>query len=179
LNFFPDSPRCVTLEVARRIVEAVAERVLTVGVFVNAGLERIAEVKGATGIACVQLHGDETPEQLARLLPHAYKALRVRGPESIAEAGRYAGEYLLLDAFVPDQAGGTGQRFDWALAQELARTRKLALAGGLTPGNVAEAIVAVRPYCVDVASGVERSPTQKDPAKVRAFIQAAKRVAPS
>jgi phosphoribosylanthranilate isomerase len=126
------------------------------------------------GLGCVQLHGDEPPELLAQFLPHAYKALRVRGPGVREEAVRYAGEFLLLDAYVPGVHGGSGARFDWNLALELAQQRKLVLAGGLTPDNVAQAVASVKPFSVDVASGVESAPGVKDPARVRAFIENAK-----
>jgi phosphoribosylanthranilate isomerase len=176
LNFYPQSPRCVSLEAAQRIVQSVAGQVLTVGVFVDASFERIAEVKAATGIECVQLHGDEPPELLERLLPHAFKAIRVRDAASLFDARRFAGKHILLDAFVPGQPGGTGKRLNWDLVTALARERQVTLAGGLDPGNVAEAVARVQPFCVDVASGVEveGAPGHKDAAKVRAFIAAAK-----
>lgn len=175
LNFFARSPRCVDVATARRLVDAIAGRALAVGVFVDASYEQIAEVKAQTGIGCVQLHGAEPPEFLDRLLPHAYKAVRVRDASSLAEARRFGGEHILLDAYVPGEHGGTGARFDWDLAAALAAERQVTLAGGLTPDNVAEAVARVRPFCVDVASGVEQAPGRKDPDKVRAFMKAAKR----
>jgi len=174
LNFHPRSPRCVTPEVARVLAATIAGRALVVGVFVDAPYEVIVRVKTEVGLGCVQLHGDEPPELLSRLLPHAYKAIRVRDEGSIAAARRYGGEHILLDAYVPGEPGGTGHTFNWALATRLASERRVTLAGGLTPENVAQAIAAVRPYCVDVASGVESAPGIKDPGKVRAFIAAAK-----
>lgn len=174
LNFFARSPRYVDVGTARRLVEAIAGRALAVGVFVDASYDEIADLEARTGIGCVQLHGAEPPELLARLLPHAYKAVRVRDASSLEEARRFGGEHILLDAYVPGQPGGTGARFDWALAAELAGERYVTLAGGLEPGNVAEAVARVRPFCVDVASGVEHAPGRKDPGKVRAFIEAAK-----
>ena len=147
---------------------------LIVGVFVDASFETITETIQQVGLGCVQLHGDEPPELLARFLPHAYKAIRVRDQRSIEDAQRYGGEHVLLDAFVPGEPGGTGRTFAWELAAGLARKRRVTLAGGLVPGNVAAAIAAVRPYAVDVASGVERAPGIKDEALVRAFITAAK-----
>jgi phosphoribosylanthranilate isomerase len=174
LNFAPGSPRRVTLEAAREIADALPAELLRVGVFVDSDEAELRRAIAAVGLGCVQLHGDESPELLAQFLPHAYKAIRVRGPSSLADAARYAGDYILLDAYVPGVAGGTGATFDWALASELARTRRLTLAGGLTADNVADAVRAVRPYCVDVASGVESAPGHKDPDKVRAFIARAK-----
>jgi len=174
LNFWPGTPRCIDVATARRIVDAVGSRVLTVGVFVDASEQEIADIRERTGIVCVQLHGREPPELVARCLPHGYKALRVKGPESIDEARRFPGEHILLDAYVAGQPGGTGHTFNWQLAAAFARERRVTLAGGLHPGNVAAAIAAVQPYCVDVASGVERSPGVKDPDAVTAFIRAAR-----
>jgi phosphoribosylanthranilate isomerase len=177
LNFVPSSPRCLDETTAAAILRVIPARVISVGVFVDADRETLIRYKDGLGLRCLQLHGDEPPELLAEFLPHAYKALRVRGPGVREEAERYPGAFLLLDAYVPGVHGGSGARFDWSLALELARQRKLTLAGGLTPDNVAEAIAAVQPFCVDVASGVERSPGQKDEALVRAFIRNAKRAA--
>lgn len=177
VNFVRSSPRYCTPETARRIVEAVGSRALVVGVFVDATLDEIEAHKRDTGIGCVQLHGDEPPELVEQLLPHAYKGLRVRDASSIEDASRYPGRYILLDAYVPGVAGGTGTTFPWALATQIARTRRIALAGGLDPDNVARAVVEVQPYCVDVASGVESAPGRKDLARVRAFVSAARSVA--
>lgn len=173
-NFAPTSPRCLTLAAAAAISGELRmdTSVLRVGVFVDADATLLERAKPEAGLDCLQLHGDESPELLARFLPHAYKALRVRGASIVAEAARYPGEHLLLDAYVPGAHGGTGARFDWELATELAQIRKLTLAGGLTPENVAQAIQVVRPYCVDVASGVESSPGVKDPERVAAFVRA-------
>lgn len=174
LNFAPASPRCLTLEAARALVSGIPSHILSVGVFVDADLEQLLHYKEALGLRCLQLHGDETPDLLERVLPHAYKALRVRGADVHAEAARFGGEDILLDAYVPGAHGGTGARFDWNLARELGRTRRVVLAGGLTPENVAEAIRVAQPFCVDVASGVESAPGRKDAAKVQAFVRAAR-----
>jgi phosphoribosylanthranilate isomerase len=174
VNFARRSPRRVEVELARAILEALPRHVVSVGVFVDSSEAEIRDVIARTGLRCVQLHGDEPAELVAAFLPHAYKALRVRGAGVLEEAARYPGEHLLLDAYVPGVEGGTGATFDWAIAAKLARVRQVTLAGGLTPDNVAEAVREVRPFCVDVASGVELSPGRKDRAKVRAFIAAAK-----
>ena len=174
LNFHPRSPRYVSVAAAREIAASGKGRVLSVGVCVDACFETISDVTREVDLECVQLHGDESPELLARLLPHAYKAIRVRDQSSIASARRYGGEHVLLDAFVPGEPGGTGRTFAWDMATELARERRVTLAGGLVPGNVAAAIAAVRPYAVDTASGVERAPGVKDEALVRAFVAAAR-----
>jgi phosphoribosylanthranilate isomerase len=174
INFYAGSSRCVDLATGRAIAEAVGDDAVTVGVFVDADAAELQRVKEATGIRCLQLHGDEPPELLARFLPHAYKALRVRGTQTIAQAARYGGEHILLDAYVPGEAGGTGRTFEWGLATELARQRHVTLAGGLSPDNVAQAVAAVAPFCVDVASGVERAPGDKDLGAVERFIAAAR-----
>jgi len=174
LNFWPQSPRHTDIDTAQRIVEALGDRVETVGVFVDFDLSQIREILQKTGISWAQMHGDEPPELVAALLPQAYKAIGVKDGSAIELARRYPGEHLLLDASVPGMPGGTGRTFDWSIASEVAKERKLTLAGGLTPENVAEAVRIVRPFRVDVASGVESAPGRKDPEKVAAFIEAAK-----
>jgi phosphoribosylanthranilate isomerase len=174
LNFWPQSPRSIDLATARTIVEAAGDRVQLVGVFVDFSVAQIREILMETGIEWAQLHGQETPQQVAELLPRAYKAIGVKDRCTIALARTYPGEHLLLDASVPGLPGGTGRTFDWAVAAEVARERKLTLAGGLEPSNVAEAIEMVNPFRVDVASGVESEPGKKDPDLVRSFIEAAK-----
>ncbi|MGD8606499.1 MAG: phosphoribosylanthranilate isomerase [Myxococcales bacterium] len=174
LNFWSGSPRCVDLPTARDIVQAIGDRAETVGVFVDFTLEQIREILVGTGIEWAQLHGRETPEFVAALLPHAYKALGVQDGSVVERARAYPGEHLLLDACVPGIPGGTGRTFDWRIAAEVARERKLTLAGGLRPQNVADAIRVVRPHRVDVASGVEKSPGCKDLSLVHAFISAVK-----
>lgn len=176
LNFWSGSPRCTDVETARAIVEAVGGQAQVVGVFVDHTLEQVQEILRETGIGWAQLHGDEPPELVTALLPHAYKAIGVQDGSAVEQARRYPGEHLLLDASVPGMPGGTGRTFDWSIAAEVARERKLTLAGGLTPDNVAEAIRVVRPFRVDVASGVESEPGRKDPELVRAFIEAARSV---
>ncbi len=175
LNFWPGTPRWVDLPTARGIADAVAGRATLVAVFVNATRDEVTRVREETGIAWAQLHGDEPPELVEALLPYAYKAVRVGGASVRATVRAYPGERILLDAAVPGaMPGGTGQTFDWALAAEVARERPLVLAGGLRPENVAGAIRAVRPFQVDVASGVESAPGVKALDKVRAFVEAAR-----
>lgn len=174
LNFWPRSVRRVSESEAARIADALRDKVLLVGVFVDADEAEVRRLRDGLGLGCVQLHGDESPELLAQFLPHAYKAVRVRGADVAAEVARFGGEHVLLDAYVKGMPGGTGATFDWALAQQIARQRKLTLAGGITPDNVADAVRAVRPYCVDTASGVESAPGVKDATLVRAFIAGAR-----
>ena len=182
LNIVATSPRCVDVDAARRIADAVGARAQVVLVVRDLPVAKLLELRARTRAGCLQLHGDESPADLASLLPHAYKAIGVACLEDVARAAQYAGDYVLVDARTSTGSGGTGRTFDWSWVTELARTRKLILAGGLSPANVADAVLAVRPHTVDVASGVEREgrPRAKDPDKVRAFIEAAPRgIAPA
>jgi phosphoribosylanthranilate isomerase len=174
LNFVPSSPRVIDVETARSIVDRVGARTLTVLVVADRGADELRALLRATGARCLQLCGDESPELVAELLPHAYKGIRIGSAADVTGAALYPGEHLLVDAKVEGKLGGTGKTVDWALVEPLARARKLTLAGGLRPSNVADAIRAVRPFCVDVASGVEKDgdPRRKDPDKMRAFHQA-------
>jgi phosphoribosylanthranilate isomerase len=174
INFYAGSPRFCDLQRAREITDAVGSRIEVVGVFVDASREQIDFLRNAVGFGHAQLHGLESPGFLQSLLPRAYKALRVMGDRAIEEAGRYGGDRILLDAYVPGVAGGTGACFDWAVAKRIAGQRRVIVAGGLTPDNVAEAITEVAPYGVDTASGVESAPGQKDLVRLRAFVQTAK-----
>lgn len=176
VNFVPGTPRCVDAATARTIARAVhAEdpKAVVVGVVADMTLEAMRALVRDAALDCLQLHGEEPPDLLEPLLPHAYKAVRIQGPEDVVRARSYPGDYVLVDAKVDGALGGTGATFDWALVRELARERRLTLAGGLRPDNVAEAVRLVRPFCVDVASGVERAPGDKDLERVRAFVAAA------
>ena len=168
--FAPSSPRCVSADRARDIVEAVPARVPVVGVFVDAPLEDIVAVVAHTGIRIVQLHGDE-PERYAVALK--MPLLRAAGVEVALDA--WPSATLLLDAVSGTERGGTGRRVDWPRAAAIARRRKTVLAGGLTPENVAEAIATVRPFGVDVSSGVEAAPGRKDRDKVTRFLENARK----
>lgn len=174
VNFVPTSPRRVDEAAARAIVDAVGKRTLVVAVVANLDVPAMRALVEHTGVGCLQLHGDEPAADVAAMLPHAYKAVRVAGPNDVAVAEATPGEYVMVDAKVAGALGGTGHAFDWGLVVGLARRRRLVLAGGLTPDNVAEAVRRVAPWCVDVASGVERAPGVKDLAKVRAFVAAAR-----
>ena len=174
-NFYKRSPRYVTAEVARGIIEMLPESVASVGVFVNEpepeAVERIAR---EARVSAAQLHGDETPEFCSRIRGLlTIKALRVGPGYDAARAAEFGTDAVLLDAFVKGEWGGTGHTFDWTLAR---RTResvpKLFLAGGLTPENVAAAVEAVNPYAVDVCSGVEISPGRKSFRLMRRFVEA-------
>lgn len=174
--FYPGSPRAVSVEQVREIVAELPPLVTLVGLFVNEQPEEIERIVAACSLQLAQLHGDEPPELLQQLRCPAFKALRVKDGASVAGHAAYAGPALLLDAWSPERFGGTGESFDWQLAAGVALERPLILAGGLTPLNVAEAVRRVRPYAVDVSSGVEASPGKKNPELVRAFIRSAKEV---
>ena len=179
INFVPSSPRCVSVSTAveiARAVHATGAKAIAVGVVADMTLDAMRALVKDAELDCLQLHGDESPDTLTALLPHAYKATRIATADDVARARAYPGEYLLVDGKVHGVLGGSGTTFDWTLVKELATERRLTLAGGLDPENVARAVRDVRPYCVDVASGVERagSPGEKDLAKVRAFIDAAR-----
>jgi len=174
LNFVPASPRALDVATARAISDAIGARALVVGVVADLGEGDLARLRDEAALGCLQLHGDEAPEALLPFLPHAYKAIRVATEADVAAADRYPGEHVLVDARVEGRLGGTGHRVEPSLVAALARRRKLTLAGGLRPDNVAEAIAMVRPFAVDVASGVERpgDPRRKDLGAVRAFVEA-------
>lgn len=173
--FYERSPRHVSLDRAAEIAGQLAPSVVRVGVFVNPSRELVAEAIARCGLNLLQFHGEESPEFCTQFGLMTMKAFRVRDRESLKALPAYSTDAWLLDAFTPGQLGGTGERFNWDLAAEAGRLgRPIFLAGGLTPENVAEAVRRARPFGVDVSSGVESAPGRKDPAKVRAFIAAAK-----
>jgi phosphoribosylanthranilate isomerase len=149
-----------------------------VGVFVNATVSTILQAVERCGLDTVQLHGDEPPElcqQLGRV--KCIKAFRMRNAASVQELPHYVTDAWLLDSHVRGRRGGTGSTFNWDLAVEASHLgRPILLAGGLNPANVAEAVRLVRPYGVDVSSGVESAPGRKDPKRVREFVQAVRGV---
>ena len=174
------SPRWVEPAVARAIVASLPPFVLPVAVFVNEEAERVRTLMDDCGFALAQLHGDESALYCQNLGRPVIKALRLKDRGTFLALAEFQGRAnvrgFLLDAFSDQAYGGTGQTVDWTLAQEVARSTPIILAGGLNPANVAGAIRAVRPYGVDVSSGVEQSPGRKDADKVKAFIQAARLV---
>lgn len=182
----PKSPRYVAPETITAIVAGVRKAFALpprcVGVFVNAAPAEVLHVLTETGLDLAQLHGDETVEALAALQGRGFKAVRPTGTEDAlalvqqyGASGATDGPDLLIDAYAPQAYGGTGQRTDWKVAAAIAqRIPRLLLAGGLTPENVAAAVDAVKPWGVDVASGVELAPGRKDHARLRAFVAAVK-----
>ncbi|HEX4458682.1 MAG TPA: phosphoribosylanthranilate isomerase [Polyangia bacterium] len=172
-NFWPRSKRHVAVEVAAAIAKKLPPQLRTVGVFVDPTAAEVDGAFAAGAIDLAQLHGDEPPEFCARFRGRYIKAFRLRDRATLQRLGDYDCDLVLVDA---DSAGygGSGQRADVTLAADAATRRRVILAGGLTPDNVAEAIGIVRPYGVDVAGGVEREPGVKDWIKVAAFVARAK-----
>lgn len=175
LNFVPSSRRYIDAETGAAIARALAGRVEVVGVFANEPFERLCALKEALALDWLQLHGDE-PEALVARLPRAFKAIGVATHADVDRALAYPGDRLLLDAKVPTALGGTGTRFDWSLLAGRHLSDRVVVAGGLRPDNVGELVREVAPFGVDVASGVETAtdPRRKDPAKVEAFVRAAR-----
>lgn len=175
--FYEDSPRCVTVKQAAEIIAALPPFATRVGVFVNPTEGAVRAAIAGCGIDALQFHGEERPEFCRRFGLRVIKAFRVRDAESLKPLADFSSEAWLLDSFVAGKHGGTGAVFNWDLAaQAVQRGGRVILAGGLTPENAAEAVRRVRPYALDVSSGVESAPGKKDAAKVRAFIAAAKSV---
>ena len=178
--FYKQSPRYVKPKIVKSIVTELPPFVLTVGVFVNEELAIVRDIMVECGLALAQLHGDETPAFCEALGHPVLRGIRLRDRGTFLAMAEYKGRAgvrgFVVDAFSESGFGGTGQRADWSLAAEAAQSSPILLAGGLTPENVQEAIQNVRPYGVDVSSGVEASPGKKDPAKVMAFVRVAKLV---
>ena len=172
--FYARSPRVVSPKAVAAIVSHLPPFVTPVGLFVNEKPEVIRRIASDCGIRLVQLHGEESPQYCAELKLPVLKGIRVRTREDVANLSAYRVDAILLDAYVEGIAGGTGTTFDWSLAVEAKTWGPIILAGGLTPDNVGEAISRVRPYGVDVSSGVESSPGAKDHAKVKAFVETVK-----
>lgn len=173
-NFYRPSPRYLDPRQARRIVTQLPPLVLAVGVFADEtdGV-KIAEVARAAGVSVVQLHGPKFPASNGGLENYrVIRAVSVRQSSNLSDLSHIAASAILFDTFDPEWRGGTGKTFDWSQAREAKRYGPIILAGGLTPENVGRAIREVRPYAVDVASGVESEPGKKDAVKLRAFFAA-------
>jgi len=176
-NFYEGSPRCIRPAKAKQIVRRLPKGVLAIGIFVNEPEEKMLETARKVGLDALQLHGDETPATVARLKKSfpVIKAIRVKNLLRASELNRFKKAHaLLLDGFDSHQRGGTGKTFDWKMARKAGKYGRIFLAGGLTPGNVGEAIRTARPYAVDVCSGVEARPGKKDPARMRSLMRAVK-----
>jgi phosphoribosylanthranilate isomerase len=181
LIFWPDSPRSCEPEAAVEIAAALRRRVEVVGVFVNPTLGRVVSIADEVGLTMLQFHGDEGPAFCAeaghRTGCKVIKATGVHSGADIQALSAFHTDFHLLDSYSPGVRGGSGSTFTWELARGHRGKVPLILSGGLNPDNVAAAITAVRPYAVDVASGVELAPGRKDPHKLEAFAQAVRATA--
>jgi phosphoribosylanthranilate isomerase len=169
---FAPSPRQVHPEIARDIVRRLPREVHTIGVFRNERPERIVEIANRAGLHGVQMHGHEPPAEVEWVRKRVQFVIRAysAGDPALADASQSAADIILVDS--PDP--GSGKVFDWRLAEGAPRGKRILLAGGLTPENVGEAIKLVRPWGVDVSTGVEQKPGRKDPTKLRRFVEAAR-----
>ena len=167
LIFWPGSPRAIDRARAKTIVASLPPFVGAVGVFVNQTSEA-AELAHDVGLTAVQFHGDESVESYRSFPMRVIKSVAVRDRTACGTAAAVpANATVLLDAHDPVARGGTGRPIDWTIAEAIARTRPVILSGGLDASNAAAAVTAVRPYALDVSSGVESAPGRKDPAKLR------------
>ena len=179
--FVPDTPRYVDSEAVARIISDLPPFITTVGVFVDKPVETLLQIVRDCCLNAVQLHGSETPEYCseveARGRVSTIKAFRIKDRHSLSTIPKYQVSAYLLDTYVKGKKGGTGEMFNWDLAWDAKIHGRIILAGGLTPENVAQAIQHVKPYAVDVSSGVavENSPRKKDHAKMKAFIENVRR----
>ena len=175
--FYNNSPRYMTISAVAGLFKKSPLHIMRVGVFVNAPKDFICQAVAECGLSLLQFHGDEPPEFCTQFGVMSMKAFRIRDAESLKELPKYSTDAWLLDACSSESLGGTGEKFNWNLAVEAQKFgRPIFLAGGLKPENVADAVRRVKPFGVDVASGVESSPGKKDRAKVQAFIRAVRSV---
>lgn len=177
-NFYPKSVRFIDKEACAEITSVLKKehpQIKLVGVFVNSSVDEVKNILKTCSLDLAQLHGDETPEMFAQLAPHAFKAFRGI-PSDAAGYERSDVPAFLVDAAVKGVYGGSGVTADWSAAAELAKKYPLLLAGGLTPENVGEAVGRVKPWGVDVASGVESAPGEKDAMKMSAFVKVVREV---
>lgn len=181
--FYRKSPRYVEPAVAKQIIAGLPPLVVPVGVFVNEEAAAVRIIMDSCGLALAQLHGDETATYCRELARPVMKALRLKDRGTFLALAEFQGRAgvrgFVVDTFSEKAYGGTGEVTDWSLAAEAAKAATILLAGGLTPENVGDAIKAVRPYGVDVSSGVESSPGKKDHGKIRAFLEAVRVVSPA
>ena len=180
-NFYKLSPRYITSQSAREIIEQLPDAILKVGVFVNEeSPDQVRQIAAESGITALQLHGDESPDYCSELADHyVIKALAVGHNFDTQLVERYQVNAIMLDTKHNTLRGGTGRAFDWSIAQEISKTvPTLYLAGGLSPENVAVAIETVRPYAVDACSSLEDTPGKKNGERMRAFVAAVRSVKP-
>lgn len=172
--FYKESKRYVDPQVVKSIISSLPPFITTVGVFVNQALDEISQIKKTTGIQVAQLHGDETSEFASSLSIDVIKVIRVKDKSDLDKVAQYSAQAILFDTYSDQEYGGTGESFDWEILNNLLSEKKIILSGGLNPENVLEAVQIVRPYAVDVSSGVEDTPGKKDHTKIKKFIGAIK-----
>jgi phosphoribosylanthranilate isomerase len=173
--FYSKSPRYIDVSAAANICNELPPFVAKVGVFVDELEYEIEKALNECLLTALQFHGEEPPGFCQKFAAKSIKAVRMRGEESLRAAAEYDVDALLLDTYTDESRGGTGKTFDWSLAVKAKEIGlPIILSGGLTTVNVQEAVRRVRPYAVDVASGVEREPGRKDPEKLRRFIELCK-----
>ena len=180
-NFYKPSPRYITPQDAREIIEQLPGAILKVGVFVNEDSpDQVRQIANESGITALQLHGDESPDYCNELADqYIIKAFAVSNNFDMQKPERYHVNAIMLDTKHNTLRGGTGRAFEWSIAQQVSKTvPKLFLAGGLSPENVAAAIETVRPYAVDACSSLEDMPGKKNEERVRAFVRAVRSVKP-
>ena len=173
--FYKESPRNISQKEVKDIVAQLPPFIETVGVFVNETSDKVNRIAEQCRLTAVQLHGDESPAFCRRIKRRVVKAVRVKDAQSLTGMSNYFVSGFLLDAFNEESRGGTGKVFDWNLALRAKKQGPIIIAGGLNPYNVYTAIHRVKPYGVDVCSGVEKSPGTKDPEKISEFIKAVRR----
>jgi phosphoribosylanthranilate isomerase len=172
--FFPKSPRCIAPDKAASIISQLPPFITTVGVFVNERPDEMMRIMKMTGIRALQLHGEETPET-CKIWSPVIKSFRVKDMTDLKQLEQYpCASACVLDTYSEAEYGGTGRIFNWDIAVEAKKICRIILAGGLTPENVEAAVRHVKPYAVDVASGVEAEKGKKDLKKVKEFIERAK-----
>ncbi len=169
-NFYPDSPRYVDPLKAKEIIRDVPGAIAKVGIFVNADFQLVSDIAVDLELDCLQFHGDETPEYCNQFGRTWWRAFRPQNIEDLSMIPQYQSDFLLIDSYVEKAFGGTGVVSNWDLAVNAKKYGKLILSGGLKPENVEMALQTVKPYAVDVASGVEQSPGVKDRYKMEEFI---------
>lgn len=174
-NFYPDSPRFLHPEKAERILDEIPTNIFKVGVFVNMDLDSVLDLAIRLRLDVLQFHGDEVSEELNLLGRPWYKAIRLKDESSLLEIPKYECDWIMVDAYSEKAYGGTGLTAHWDLVHAAEKYgKKIILAGGLNPDNIAVAVATINPFMVDVASGVEVSPGKKDRLKMEMFVQRAK-----
>ncbi|MFH0990433.1 MAG: phosphoribosylanthranilate isomerase [bacterium] len=172
--FVSDSPRCIRVEEARKIIARLPLNIMKVGVFVNERTSVVNKIIQQTGITTIQLHGDESPADIQDYTIPVWKAFRVSKGFDSTRLSQFQVSAYLLDTYQEDRHGGTGETFNWKHAGAAKQYGPVVLSGGITPENALKAIESVHPYALDVNSGVESSPGKKDPEKLKRLFRAVK-----